>query len=661
MKRSRNRILRISLLGLSLVSAICAAQTPIPRANSRETKTGIYPGATAPAASSDYTFVTLDVPGAEAASAQGISSPANPTKTPPMVVGTYSDSDGNTGGFTYSINTSTFGTVTFDAESIYVNGIDNLNGLTGYFQSTATAPREGYFYSGRLNTVLKFPGASETLPYAVSFDPEDPAALTTVVGTYSDKTGGFHGLGYEGEFFTIDYPGAVSTELTGIYCCSGSGYDFIVGNFDGGSGSATSGSFLYASQTFTLLAVPGAAQTLANGISENLDIVGGYMDSSGTVHGFVSFYKGGSYGNRNYVTVDYPGAAQTFIGSVSSNGTLVGSYGPNATETSAFIAFPNAFGQVEPTSLYFGGHTIGSKTQLAVTLTNTGTAKGAALDKITAKVEGTDPNDFTVENHCAGSTLEQGQSCTIDVTFDPLATGSRAASLVVGEVNNSTGDPAVNSPQVIPLAGVGSDDGTPGAQLAPASLNFGTLLVGTSVTKSATLTNTGTGTLLIKPIGLAGNYSQSNNCGTSLAAGKSCTISLKLAPKSAGTFGGLLSVYDDVSGGRQVVSLTGAGTVVSLTPNPLGFGSTPVGGTSAPENITVENTGKVSLTISGDGITGDFHIAGGTCGKTLLASASCTYSIEFKPSQQGTRSGTFSLKDNGGGSPQNVTLTGTGT
>ena len=666
MRRSRNLILTITLVGLSLVSAICAAQTPILGANSRQTKTGTSPRATAPAASSDYTFVTLDVPGAEAASAQGISSPANPAKTPPKAVGTFGVASGSTFGFDYIINTGTFGDVDLPKEenSIYANGIDNLNRIVGYYSETATAPRQGFVSQGEGDgTTLDFPEALETLPFAISFDPLDSEQLPIIVGTYSDKTGAFHGLGYQGEFFTEDYPGAVSTELTGIYCCLGQGYGpFFVGNF---ANPTTSGSFLssnyYTTQTYPLIAVPGATQTLANGIGEHLDIVGGYMDSSGTVHGFVSFYSGGSYGNRNYVTVDVPGAAETFISSISSNGSLVGSYGPNAKDTSAFIAFPNVFGLVEPSNLYFGAHAFGTKTQLTLTLTNTGTAEEAGLDKITATVKGTDPKDFTVVNNCANSTLKQNESCTIEVTFDPLATGSRAASLAVSEVNDSTGDPAVNSPQVIPLAGVGSDDGTPGARLSPASLNFGTLLVGTNVAKSATLTNTGTGTLMINTIRLAGNYSQTNKCGTSLAAGKSCTISLKLAPKAAGTFGGLLSVFDDVSGGRQVVSLTGAGTVVSLTPNPLSFGSTPVGSASATENITVENIGKASLTISGDGITGDFQIAGGTCGKTLLASASCTYSIEFKPTQKGTRTGTFSLKDNGGASPQNVSLSGTGT
>jgi hypothetical protein len=44
----------------------------------------------------------------------------------------------------------------------------------------------------------------------------------------------------------------------------------------------------------------------------------------------------------------------------------------------------------------------------------------------------------------------------------------------------------------------------------------------------------------------------------------------------------------------------------------------------------------------------------------VAAEASCTISVTFTPAADGSRSGTLTITDNAGGSPQSVTLTGTG-
>jgi hypothetical protein len=76
------------------------------------------------------------------------------------------------------------------------------------------------------------------------------------------------------------------------------------------------------------------------------------------------------------------------------------------------------------------------------------------------------------------------------------------------------------------------------------------------------------------------------------------------------------------------------------------------------------NVGTTSLTISGISVTGtnagDFSQTH-TCGSTLGAGASCTISVTFHPSAIGARSAAVSISDDGGGSPQKVPLSGTGT
>lgn len=100
------------------------------------------------------------------------------------------------------------------------------------------------------------------------------------------------------------------------------------------------------------------------------------------------------------------------------------------------------------------------------------------------------------------------------VTFAPSVVGTRSASL-------SVTDSAAGSPQLIPLNGVGTT-----AKLAPTSLNFGSVTVGTtSAAKIITLTNIGTTALTITGIAIsgtgAGDYLQTHTCGASLAAGAS--------------------------------------------------------------------------------------------------------------------------------------------
>ena len=83
--------------------------------------------------------------------------------------------------------------------------------------------------------------------------------------------------------------------------------------------------------------------------------------------------------------------------------------------------------------------------------------------------------------------------------------------------------------------------------------------------------------------------------------------------------------------------------------------------------MTGTNVGSTVVKFTGKGIViagadpTDFLISTDTCGPSLASAASCTISIEFKPTAQGTRSATLDFYDDGGASPQTVALTGNGT
>ena len=106
----------------------------------------------------------------------------------------------------------------------------------------------------------------------------------------------------------------------------------------------------------------------------------------------------------------------------------------------------------------------------------------------------------------------------------------------------------------------------PGALTAsPTSLSFGDVNSGsTSAAQSVTVTNSGSNAASVSSIGVTGPFSQTNNCGGSIAAGSSCTVSVKFSPTSGGPQTGSLSVASSAPGSPLAVALTGTG-VTSTT------------------------------------------------------------------------------------------------
>jgi probable HAF family extracellular repeat protein len=84
----------------------------------------------------------------------------------------------------------------------------------------------------------------------------------------------------------------------------------------------------------------------------------------------------------------------------------------------------------------------------------------------------------------------------------------------------------------------------PFMQIAPAALSFGTEAVGgTSPSQSVVIANNGVSAIALGTISAGTNFSiQSNGCGTSLASGSQCTITVALAPTMAGALTSALTI-----------------------------------------------------------------------------------------------------------------------
>jgi hypothetical protein len=207
-----------------------------------------------------------------------------------------------------------------------------------------------------------------------------------------------------------------------------------------------------------------------------------------------------------------------------------------------------------------------------------------------------------------------------------------------------------------------TDPRRPVASLSVNQWNFLPQRVATSsAPQPITLANNGDAPLSIQSISVSGDFSQTNNCGSSLNAGGSCTINVTFTPTMMGYRSGLLAITDNASGSPHTVSLSGTGAMpmVSLSPASLAFGSQTVGATSEAQTVTLANTGNVSLHIISLAVSGDYAQAN-NCGDYVIPGGECAIHVTFTPTVEGSRSGTLTVIDDAPGSPHVVALAGTG-
>ncbi len=112
---------------------------------------------------------------------------------------------------------------------------------------------------------------------------------------------------------------------------------------------------------------------------------------------------------------------------------------------------------------------------------------------------------------------------------------------------------------------------SPAVSLFPTSLSCGTVQLAVPTgCSSTTLTNTGTANLTISSITItgtnSGDFSQTNNCGSSLGASSSCTINVTFTPSAIGARSASVSVSDNASGSPHTVPLSGTGANNTVAP-----------------------------------------------------------------------------------------------
>ncbi|WP_124848090.1 S-layer family protein [Acidipila sp. EB88] len=301
-----------------------------------------------------------------------------------------------------------------------------------------------------------------------------------------------------------------------------------------------------------------------------------------------------------------------------------------------------------PNPVTFGSVATGAQTTLPVTVQNTG---GTAVTLGTPSTS----SSYSVTSQC-GSTLAPLASCLLHVTFAPTSTGSVPGLLTFpASVAGGSATDALAGQGVAPAALVAT----------PAALTFaGTAVGATSAAQPVTFSNTGGVAASINPPAVSSSdYSiTSSTCGSSLAPGSSCAVSVAFNPSAAGDRDGSLSLTSSAEGGpASTVPLDGTGLAaaqLAFSPPSLDFGSQADNTTSAAQSLTLLNSGGVSTTLAVPVLTGQYAITGNTCGTSLGAGASCRIAVKFVPTGSGSQAGSLSISSQSGSLHASAALTG---
>ena len=300
-------------------------------------------------------------------------------------------------------------------------------------------------------------------------------------------------------------------------------------------------------------------------------------------------------------------------------------------------------------SLNLGTVAVGN-TGAAVTVTFTN-RQSTTLTISSAGISG----PFAISSNTCGTSLAAGANCAVGVTFSPTVTGAASGTLTFT-------DNASNSPQKVSLSGTGSAAVT----LSASALNFGVIAVGsTSTSQTVTVTNASAAAIGVTTVGTTGDYTDTATCGSSIAVGGNCAVSVTFMPAAAGTRTGSLSI--NLSTGAQTVSLTGIGSsssvtgVFNLSPSPVTFNNGYTIGDNPRQAVTVTNTSAASAGITAIALGGDPSLTQrNNCPANLAAGATCTITVTFQPVAYGAFTSTLTLTESNG-ALDTVSVTGIST
>ena len=315
--------------------------------------------------------------------------------------------------------------------------------------------------------------------------------------------------------------------------------------------------------------------------------------------------------------------------------------------------------QASPSPLIFNKQTTSVSAQGNILVVNNSSSPNTITNLVT-------PSVFGLTTLCGFQPLlpVTGQ-CLITLTYTNKASGITAGTVTF----NSSSSPTAHSIYVY------IDAGLPAVSFNPATVDFGNVPVGSSVTRTAVLTNAGDGIYPIATI-TSSNITETHDCGTSVPAYGQCTFKLTFTPKNSLDVASnvLVNPYPGTStwsfNPTVTLNVSGAATVpqgISLSPTSLQF-TTGQGTTSAPQTVTLTNSTAGALSNVTLAMSGDFAVQSNTCGVvgntagSVAANSSCNINVTFTPTTTGVRTGVLTETDvkSGNSASRTVALLGNG-
>jgi len=381
------------------------------------------------------------------------------------------------------------------------------------------------------------------------------------------------------------------------------------------------------------------------------------VNAAGSALVYSTYLGGEGNDTGRAITVDSAGDAYVAGDTSSDNFPTMNALQPvRAGGSDAFVTELDATGSALVYSTYLGGS--GNDAAQGITVDGAGNAYitgGTTSVNFPTAIPlqgalGGRQDAFVAELSLGGSTLvystylggsndDAGAGITADISGDVWVAGSTSSTdfptAVPLQASLAGGQDAfvarITSPQ----------NQVPAVSLSGRTLVFADQLVGTgSAAQSVSLTNSGMAPLNIIKLETSGDFGQTNNCGASLAAKASCTISVSFSPKLAGVREGAVTVADNAGGTPHIIPLSGTGVaplpnVLTLAPpNAVAGGSgftLRVGGTGFIPGAMVNWNGKPRRTTYGNSTLLLAAIPGSDIAQPGTASITVSNPVQFGP------------------------------
>lgn len=465
---------------------------------------------------------------------------------------------------------------------------------------------------------------SQSVKVSVAFDPKSPGSISGVLSIASDATDSTLGVNVSGQGAAP----VVSVSPASIP------FGNEVVNSKSSSHTVTVSNTGLLAMNVTQVSV-SASQFIASGPAAPFTIQPG--------------------SSVNYAVAFDPTAAQGYSGALSIASNAFN--GPaSASLSGTGISGSTATVSVSPGALSFSSMPVGSASNpQMLTIKNTGSAQ-ATIQTISSN-----NTSFSYSGISLPAAIGPSSSVQLAVSFDPKAPGAASGNLSISGSAN-------NLPANVGLTGTGE---AAVISVGPSSVNFGNETQNvTSGSQSISVSNTGNASLSINSVGISpAQFAYSGpNPPFTILPGNNVTYNVTFTPATTQAYSGSMSFTSNAFSGIGSVSMSGTGvsatSVLDISPSSIPFGNQLVNTTSPAQNVSVQNGGNTSLTISQVSVpSGPFAVTGFSGNTTLAMGQSMPLSVTYTPNTETGDSATLSVAGTSSdGSPvsASVNLSGIG-